>query len=101
MKYELEEQKQTMYELISSRSFGESLLKITKKELFFAFDMTVEIEKNKSRGFPWYVGTQTFAIQMLENFGCTVWVPLEKSAQMIKLEGSLAFQKKLYRRVHL
>ena len=78
IKYELQDQKQTMYELVSSDSFRDPLVTITGKELFFAFDMALEIEKNKSRGFPWHVGIQTFAIQMLEDFGCTIWVPLEK-----------------------
>jgi len=78
IKYELQEQKQKMYELVSSGPFRELLLTVTGRELFFAFDLALELEKNKSQGFPWHVGVQSFAMQMLEDFGCTIWVPLER-----------------------
>ncbi|WP_341755527.1 hypothetical protein [Candidatus Tisiphia endosymbiont of Ptychoptera albimana] len=90
MRYELTQQKDKMYQLISQSFFQETLLTITGQELFFAFDMAVEIEKNKSSGFPWHVGTQTFAIQKLENFGCTIWIPLN-SIYVEKQAGGMAY----------
>ncbi|MCB9092864.1 MAG: hypothetical protein H6620_09920 [Halobacteriovoraceae bacterium] len=78
IKYELQNEKQKMCELVTSRAFRTLLLGITGKELFFAFDLALELEKNKSKGFPWHVGVQSFAVQMLEDFGCTIWVPLDR-----------------------
>lgn len=76
MKYELKAEKEVVYQIIQTETFRKALTRITGRDLFFAFDLAVELEKNTSKGFPWHVGTQTFAIQRLEDFGCTLWIPL-------------------------
>lgn len=51
---------------------------LTENSLFFTQGVGFELEKNKSTGFPWHVGTQSFGFQQLEDFGCTIWAPLCK-----------------------
>lgn len=77
LKYDFETSKDMIYELIGRPFFQETLYALTNRSLFFTFEICFELEKCLSQGFPWHVGVQSFGYQRSEDFGCTIWVPLD------------------------
>ena len=49
--------------LISDKYFRKIITEITKRELFYTQGLAFELEKNRSAGFPWHIGTQSFGYQ--------------------------------------
>lgn len=66
-----------IFKLMKDPNFRHVLYAITNKELFYTQGLAFELKKNKSSGFPWHIGTQSFGYQKLEDFGCTIWMPLD------------------------
>ena len=46
-------------------------------DLFLTFEVCFEIEQLVNEGFGWHVGVQSFGFQFSEEFGCTLWAPLQ------------------------
>ncbi|NWB47736.1 hypothetical protein [Pseudomonas gingeri] len=62
--------------VIQDDHFKRVMNTLTGKTLFFAQALSFELEKNKNKGFPWHIGTQSFGYHQAEDYGCTVWAPL-------------------------
>jgi hypothetical protein len=76
--------------LMKDSAFKQVLRLVTNRQLFYTQGIGLELEKNRSKGVPWHIGTQAFGYQRAEDFGCTVWlplVPIETNGQ----GGGLAF----------
>ncbi|MXY24974.1 MAG: hypothetical protein F4Y45_10690 [Acidobacteria bacterium] len=76
VQYDFESDKTHIFELLERAYFRQALTDLTGCELFLAFEMSFEIEKNVNKGLPWHVGVQSFGYQFAEDFGCTLWAPL-------------------------
>lgn len=63
-------------DVLSNPVFREAMAKLTGRDMFFAQALSFELEKNKNKGFPWHIGTQSFGYQHAEDYGCTIWAPL-------------------------
>lgn len=74
-KYDIGNSDEKIFELIQNKIFRETLLTLTEKELFYTQGLAFELEKNKDKGFPWHVGTQSFGCQRKEDLGVTMWIP--------------------------
>jgi hypothetical protein len=61
---------------LKDRIFAETMFEVTQRQLFYTQGIGFELKKDKSTGFPWHVGTQSFGYQRAEDFGCTIWIPL-------------------------
>lgn len=48
---------------------------LTERTLLYTQGLAFGLEKNKSAGFPWHVGTQSFGFQRKEDYGYTLWFP--------------------------
>jgi hypothetical protein len=83
LKYDVGNDDPKMLALMGGRGFSEAMLRLTGERLFFTQGLGFELEKNKSTGFPWHVGTQSFGFQRREDAGYTIWTPLCR----IDLEG--------------
>ena len=57
--------------------FQKTLTGLTDRDLFLTFELSFEVEKNVNEGLPWHVGVQSFGFQFAEDFGCTIWAPLQ------------------------
>ncbi len=62
--------------LMRDNNFRSLLSHVTSEKLFFTQALAFELIKNKSTGFPWHIGTQSFGYQQAADFGCTIWMPL-------------------------
>lgn len=76
LKYDIGNDDDQILDLCSNKIFSETMKALTDEDLFFTQGLGFELEKNKSTGFPWHVGTQSFGFQRLEDYGCTIWTPL-------------------------
>ena len=76
LKYDIGNDDSYILDLMQDKRFGEVIRRLTGQELFFTQGLGFELEKNKSTGFPWHVGTQSFGFQRIEDYGCTLWTPL-------------------------
>ncbi|MDJ0660062.1 MAG: hypothetical protein QNJ42_11315 [Crocosphaera sp.] len=76
--------------LMQNSKFRNIMFRITKKELFYTQGLGFELEKNKSTGFPWHIGTQSFGYQQASDFGCTIWMPLDE-INTKKQRGGMAY----------
>ena len=74
--YDFASEKADIYALLQRPYSRRALTDLAERDLFLAFELCFEIEKNVSQGFPWHVGAQSFGYQVAEEFGCTLWVPL-------------------------
>ncbi len=64
--------------LMNDDEFRNIMSTVTERKLFFTQALAFELEKNKSTGFPWHIGTQSFGYQQASDFGCTIWMPLDE-----------------------
>jgi hypothetical protein len=76
LKYDIGNDDDFILDLISDQRFSTALATLCERDLFFTQGLAFELEKNKSTGFPWHVGTQSFGFQHIDDFGCTIWTPL-------------------------
>lgn len=76
VKYDSDKDKSSILDLLKKPSFSNKLHSLTGKILFLAFMPCFELKKNVSTGFPWHVGVQSFGYQQLNDFGCSLWIPL-------------------------
>jgi len=95
IKYDLGNDDERIFELIATKKFSNTLGNLTGKSLLYTQGLAFGLEKNKSTGFPWHVGTQSFGFQRKEDFGCTLWFPFcEINPQ--KQRGGMALVPKKY-----
>ncbi|MGV4985726.1 phytanoyl-CoA dioxygenase family protein [Streptomyces sp. NRAIS4] len=76
LKYDIGNDDPTILSVMGDAVFVASMSKLTEQKLFFTQGLGFELEKNKSTGFPWHVGTQSFGFQRREDAGFTIWTPL-------------------------
>lgn len=76
LKYDVGNDDPVILALMSDPAFAENMTKLAGSSLFFTQGLGFELEKNKSTGFPWHVGTQSFGFQRREDLGFTIWTPL-------------------------
>ena len=75
-KYDFEAAKTDVYELLERPYFRIALTDLVEHDLFLAFEMCFELERNVNKGFPWHVGVQSFSYQAPEERAYTLWAPL-------------------------
>ncbi|BFU47375.1 phytanoyl-CoA dioxygenase family protein [Krasilnikovia sp. MM14-A1004] len=76
LKYDMCNDDPTILKLTGEPAFAAAMSKLIDEEIFFTQGLGFELEKNKSTGAPWHVGSQSFGYQRREDFGCTIWTPL-------------------------
>ena len=76
LKYDIGNDDPTVLALMSDPAFSAAITRLTGTSLFFTQGLGFELEKNKSTGFPWHVGTQSFGFQRRQDGGFTIWTPL-------------------------
>ncbi|WP_327388993.1 phytanoyl-CoA dioxygenase family protein [Streptomyces sp. NBC_01207] len=76
LKYDVGNDDPTILDLMGDSRFSAIMSKLTEQQLFFTQGLGFELEKNKSTGFPWHVGTQSFGFQRRQDAGYTIWTPL-------------------------
>ena len=76
-RYSFQAERAEVYDLLERPYFGRALTDLAERDLFLTNEVCFEIEKNVSKGFPWHVGAQSFGFQFAEEFGCTLWAPLQ------------------------
>lgn len=76
LKYDIGNDDPAILALMSDTSFSAAIARIVDQSVFFTQGLGFELEKNKSTGFPWHVGTQSFGFQRREDAGYTIWAPL-------------------------
>jgi len=76
LKYDVGNDDPTILALMGDADFSSAMRKLTGADLFFTQGLGFELEKNKSTGFPWHVGTQSFGFQRRQDLGFTIWTPL-------------------------
>ncbi len=77
VQYDFEAAKTDLFELLERPYFRQALTGLAGHDLFLTFELSFEVEKNVNKGFPWHVGVQSFGFQFAEDFGCTLWAPLQ------------------------
>ena len=77
VQYDFEVAKTDLFELLERPYFRQALTGLAGRDLFLTFELSFEVEKNVNKGFPWHVGVQSFGFQFAEDFGCTLWAPLQ------------------------
>ncbi len=65
-----------VFNLLENKTFIKAIKSLIDSSLFFTQGLGFELVKNKDKGFPWHVGTQSFGFQRKENKGYTLWIPL-------------------------
>ena len=76
IKFDLFDNDQAVDKLITSNQFRKFMTSISGRTLLYSQCLAFELQKKKSRGFPWHIGTQSFGYHRAEDFGCTIWAPL-------------------------
>ncbi|MET8183483.1 hypothetical protein [Streptomyces sp. NPDC005336] len=76
LKYDVGNDDPIILDLMGDSMFSAIMAKLTEQQLFFTQGLGFELEKNKSTGFPWHVGTQSFGFQRRHDAGYTIWTPL-------------------------
>jgi hypothetical protein len=75
-KYDIGNDDPTILALMQDPRFADAITQLTGIPVFFTQGLGFELEKSKSTGFPWHVGTQSFGFQRRQDAGYTVWTPL-------------------------
>ena len=75
--YDLFRDDPVLGELLCETRFADALTRLTEHALFFTQAVGFELEKNKHHGFPWHIGTQSFGYQRAQDYGCSLWIPLD------------------------
>lgn len=65
-------------EIIAHPLFQSTLTQLCQKSLFYTQHLGFELKKNAGKGLPWHIGNVSFVYQHLEDFGCTLWIPLSR-----------------------
>lgn len=76
LKYDVGNDDPGVLALMGQPAFARALTRLSGRPLFFTQGLGFELEKNKSTGFPWHVGTQSFGFQHRQDLGYTIWTPL-------------------------
>ncbi|MGW5210586.1 hypothetical protein ACWEQO_05040 [Streptomyces sp. NPDC004051] len=76
LKYDVGNDDPEILALMADPVFADTMARLTGTDVFFTQGLGFELEKNKSTGFPWHVGTQSFGFQRREDPGFTIWTPL-------------------------
>lgn len=74
--YDIFENDPVIAEVLRNEIFCNTLTRLANRSLFYTQGLGFQIEKNKHTGFPWHIGTQSFGYIRGEDFGCSMWVPL-------------------------
>ncbi len=75
--YDVEGDKEGVFNLLARRYFRQALTDLTDNDLFFTGEQIFEVEQNADIGSTWHVGVDSFGFQRSNEFGCTLWAPLQ------------------------
>lgn len=64
-------------DLIRQNGFVRMMQDLTGRRFFFTQGIGFLLVKLKDRGLPWHIGIQSFGFQRTNDFGCSLWVPLD------------------------
>lgn len=76
LKYDIGNDDPVVLSVMSDPRLVEAMTALTDRSLFYTQGLGFELEQDKSTGFPWHVGTQSFGFQRREDPGYTIWTPL-------------------------
>ena len=77
LKYDIGNNSEQVLQLFNESRFTETLTNLTKHSLLFTQGIGFELKKNQDAGLPWHVETLSFCYQRMEDFACTMWIPLD------------------------
>jgi hypothetical protein len=76
LKYDIGNDDPAVLGLMSDPTFASVVTRVTGQPVFFTQGLGFELERDRSTGFPWHVGTQSFGFQRSFDGGHTIWTPL-------------------------
>ena len=76
VRYDFKSERADVYELLERPYLQRALTDLVERDLFLAFEVCFEIEKERQKGFPWHVDVQSFGYQVPSEYACSLWVPL-------------------------
>ena len=88
--YDVEGDKDGVFELLARSYFRQTLTDLTDNDLFFTGEQIFEVEQNADIGSTWHVGVDSFGYQYSKDFGCTIWAPLHP-VNAREQRGGMAF----------
>ena len=76
MKYDLGNNSQDILDLFQDNAFRSILANLTQHSLLFTQGIGFELRKNQDTGLAWHVETVSFSFHQMQDFACTMWIPL-------------------------
>ncbi|MGW2560940.1 phytanoyl-CoA dioxygenase family protein [Streptomyces sp. NPDC001514] len=106
LKYDMCNDDPGILKLMDDPAFSNALTSLMGREVFFTQGLGFELEKNKSTGAPWHVGSQSFGYQRREDWGYTLWTPLcqinkEQRGGMKYISKDLLSGEFIYQQINL
>lgn len=77
VKYDLESDKNDLFQLLERLYLRQALTDLTQSDLFLTDEQIFEVEQGANVEQSWHVGVQSFGYQFASEFGCTLWAPLQ------------------------
>ncbi len=77
LKYDIGNNSETILQLFKDSRFSNTLSDLTKHSILFTQGIGFELKKNQDAGLPWHVETVSYCFQRMEDFACTLWIPLD------------------------
>ena len=93
LKYNFLSDDAKVLDFVNTADFQRTLGGLTEKDLFYIQGIGFEIKEKYDSGFPWHIGKGSFTYQFLEDYGCTLWIPLAK-INTKKQHGGMAYVPK-------
>lgn len=76
LKYDIGNNSDQVLQLFNEPRFAQTISNLTQRSLLFTQGIGFELKKNQDAGLPWHVETLSFSYQRMEDFACTMWIPL-------------------------
>ena len=65
-----------IYNLLADPRFSDTMLELTEHNLFFTQGLGFSLRKVVGTGFSWHIESQSFGFHRTEDYGTTIWAPL-------------------------
>ncbi len=66
-----------LYALVTDARFRAAMRQLTAHNLFFTQGVGFGIKSRSGSGLPWHIEAQSFGFQRAEDYGVTLWIPLD------------------------
>lgn len=76
MGYDIFEDDQELRSLLAHPAFADVIAGLAGRDVFYTQGLGFQIARDKHHGFPWHIGTQSFGYQRVQDYGCSLWMPL-------------------------